>query len=370
MSASVQIRRLAAILLAAIAAVGAVCDAHADATIYRDCFQIIDGSLKHVGCTVEGLTGIDFAVDKCESNDWMVVKHSYDGSEAWIALAPTNTSILTDNLFTNQTDSTVTGTAQPFVVAFANYYKAQHKTWYGYVSLGLDENAQLVILDSAMTDWQSVLTMPGNVPSTDEGEAETEGGDGELDVADISFADVNGLLNDVEDATKEAMLRTVNLSGHQSKQNMTFLAQDGEPSTAPYACAHLGISPVAVSSEQHSLNAYYKMPTVEAMGIDPTTRTLIGRIVPAEGSRIVAEPLKQAFGFVCILQEADGTMSVSYDRGEEILVFDEKYKFDATTYTSNGVFKITFPETLLEEYAEQPAHLFRFTLLDHKTHYW
>ena len=36
------------------------------------------------------------------------------------------------------------------------------KTWYGYFSLGLDENAQLQILESAVTDSQGALVVTGN----------------------------------------------------------------------------------------------------------------------------------------------------------------------------------------------------------------
>lgn len=157
-----QNRRKSA-LLAAIVAAGAVSCAQAEATIHRDCFEVIPYGdyCRHVACRVDGLTDIHYAVDRFKTNDWEVTCHG-GGTESRIVRAQPGEHILSDNVFTNRS-WTVTGSAYPFVFEFYNWYKngTSGKTWYGYVSLGLDENAELVILDSAITDCQGVLTVIG-----------------------------------------------------------------------------------------------------------------------------------------------------------------------------------------------------------------
>ena len=152
--------RLRAVLFAAIVAVGAgLC---AQATIYRDCFDVeFYGDIRHVACTIDGLTDIHYAVDKFKTNDWEVVCHG-GGNESRLVKAQPGEHILADNVFTNNSP-TITGAAYPFVFEFYNWYKkgTSGKTWYGYVSLGLDENAELVILESAITDRQGELTVVG-----------------------------------------------------------------------------------------------------------------------------------------------------------------------------------------------------------------
>ena len=61
--------RTEAVLLAAIVATGGALPCHADATIYRDCFEVLHyGDFRHVACAVGGLTDIDYAIDKFETN--------------------------------------------------------------------------------------------------------------------------------------------------------------------------------------------------------------------------------------------------------------------------------------------------------------
>ena len=162
---------------AAIVAAGLALSSWADATIYRDCFEIIRyGDFRHVACTVDGLTDIHYAVDKFETNNWEVVCHG-GGTESRIVIAQPGEHVLADNVFTNRLP-TVTGTAYPFVFEFYNWYKigASGKTWYGYVSLGLDENAELVILESAITDSQGALTVVGTATGQGSGYVNPETG--------------------------------------------------------------------------------------------------------------------------------------------------------------------------------------------------
>ena len=166
-------------LLAAIIAAGA--DAHSTpvepdpdapngATIYRNCFCIVPGQLPHLACTVSGLEGIDYAVDKFATNDWQVVIHGYGMNDARIRKALEGEHYVDDNNMPAGVHE-VTGTSQPFVFEFCNWYKngaLGSKTWYGYVSIALDENAELVILESAICNQQNVLKVVG--PSESHGE--------------------------------------------------------------------------------------------------------------------------------------------------------------------------------------------------------
>ena len=154
MNRRIHTRAKAAIAAAIVAAWAALC-ARAEATIYLDCFEVIPyRTFRHVACTIDGLADIHYAVDKFETNNWEAVCHG-GGTESRIVKAQPVEHILTDNVFTNRSPS-VTGTAYPFVFEFYNWYKigTSGKTWYGYVSLWLDENAELVILENAITDAQ------------------------------------------------------------------------------------------------------------------------------------------------------------------------------------------------------------------------
>ena len=113
------------------------------ATTYSDCFEVeFYGDIRHVACTIDGLTDIHYAVDRFKTNDWEVVCHG-GGTESRIVKAQPGEHILTDNVFTNNSPA-ISGAAYPFVFEFYNWYKigTSGKTWYGYVSLGLDENAE------------------------------------------------------------------------------------------------------------------------------------------------------------------------------------------------------------------------------------
>ena len=150
--------------VAVIVAAGMVMSAWAvKPTIYQDCFRVVPGQLPHLVCTVEGLEGIDYAVDKYASNDWEVVIHGWGMDDSRIKKAKPGEHLLDDNNFIKGIHE-VAGTAQPFVFEFCNWYRdgaAGSKTWYGYVSIALDERGSLVILESAICDQQNVLTVTG-----------------------------------------------------------------------------------------------------------------------------------------------------------------------------------------------------------------
>ena len=545
--------RLRAVLLAAIVAAGAgLC---AQATTHRDCFDVeFYGDIRHVACTIDGLTDIHYAVDKFKTNDWKVVCHG-GGNESRIVVAQPGEHILADNVFTNNSP-TITGAAYPFVFEFDNWYKigTSGKTWYGYVSLGLDENAELVILESAITDRQGELTvigtpdpiLPPNIRTIDHGDwleldgncikQDTEGwiavpsaingkpiraigrfafsncrfithitipdsiesiGDcafehcrsltildipnsvtnigeqvvngcdvlGELrvgsgiatipriafvcsgmtnlvmsigttNIEEYAFASntllksvtipqsmeriqslafdgcyaltavsvpyativedsafpsgcvitrygpyisVPGSLASPDEETKIAMMRTLGWRDYAGLCEVRFIeiqppyAEDPELRFAIYASAHLGISPAVVDDEgsEHSTVAYYKMPSVEFIGIDPASRTITGRVIPAEGTHIVSAPLDRAFGFHRIYRDEDGTMLDGMDWGREMNNGSPGFELDTSCYVeSNGLFRISFPEDVLWEKNPQPAHLFRINLSDKAGGLW
>ena len=116
----------------------------------------------------------------------------------------------------------------------------------------------------------------------------------------------------------------------------------------------------------------YKMPTVEFVGIDPVARTITGRVVPAEGTRIVSIPLKRAFGFYRIYQdENDGLYYKGDDWGEWIYDGEKGFSVDVSNYvSSNGIFKITYGEDVLMEKYPQSCHLFKILLRDRSERLW
>ena len=546
--------RVRVILLAALVAAGAGLSASADATIYRDCFTTVDyGEFKHVACTAPGLGDIDFAIDSYNANRWQVTLHFGGGNDSRIVVAPPGEHRLSDNVFTN-TLPYVTGTAQPFVFEFYNWYKigTSGKTWYGYVSLGLDENAQLQILESAVTDSQGALVVTGNafvsvdfkvvdhgdwlelakscidsrtagwirIPSTIDGkpvkaisryafancelltkivipdgiesigecafincnaiselaipDSVTNVGRqavcqctalrdltigsglesigytsfvgtgmenltisvGTTNIESYAFADNTSLqsvsipvsmkrikshafdrctslstiavpyativedgafpqgctitrygpffsmfgnMPDPDEDTKAAFMRTLDWHDYSGKCELRIADareyDSGDPSesTSPLACAHLGISPIGIDFRDGTdvMTAYYRMPTVEFVGIDPANRTITGRVIPAEGTQIISAPLKRAFGFYRIWQDYDGVMRNGDDWGTWLEQGINGFSFDSSNYiTSNGLFRITYSVDVLEEKAPQPAHLFRIQLKDRKAGLW
>lgn len=132
--------------------------------IYRDCFRIIPGGIPHLACTVPGLTGIDYAVDRFETNNWQVVFHGSGVDDPRVKIAKPGEHYVDDNDMPPRAYQ-VSGTSYPFVFEFCNWYRdmaLNSHTWYGYISLGLDENAELVILESAICNEQNELLVNGS----------------------------------------------------------------------------------------------------------------------------------------------------------------------------------------------------------------
>ncbi len=161
-----NIHSLLTAIAAAFAAVGMAMPASAnEVESYTNCFEVIHyGDIRHVACTVSGLTNIHYAIGKFETNNWEVTWHGGGNDSRFVQAQPGEHKIV-DSVFTNRL-LTITGTAYPFVFEFYHWYKkgTSGTTWYGYVSLGLDENAELVILESAICNKQNVLTVVGPDP--------------------------------------------------------------------------------------------------------------------------------------------------------------------------------------------------------------
>ena len=124
-----------------------------------------------------------------------------------------------------------------------------------------------------------------------------------------------------------------------------------EPLDAPKMCIDLGISASHVkpdSEDGKGLTLFFRYPTVMATGIDPTTSTVTGRIIPAEGSQVVYPPQRFMFG---INQHVD--FGTPYEHIEEygysMLYDDKKFRLDTSDYAvSNGVFTIHYDPKLPE----------------------
>ena len=135
-------------------------DVPAEATIHRDCFSIVHGQTNRLVCTVKGLECFSFSVEKCASNDW-AVSCIYDSAcHGHIEKSAFGGHLISDRA-AQSGKVTITGTGDRFVFEFGGWVSAMHDDWYGYISLGLDENAELVILDSAVCDRQNALSVTG-----------------------------------------------------------------------------------------------------------------------------------------------------------------------------------------------------------------
>ena len=119
---------------------------------------------------------------------------------------------------------------------------------------------------------------------------------------------------------------------------------DAQSTGAPKLCVQLGLSPFDVATDGGTkLMLGFKNPTVVATAIDPAARTVTGRVVPAEGTRIVQSPMPYMFG---INQHVD--FGTPYEHIEEYglkaALGVEGFTVETSDYAvSNGVFKLSFP---------------------------
>ena len=138
-----------------------------------------------------------------------------------------------------------------------------------------------------------------------------------------------------------------------------------EPLDAPKMCIDLGISPYhRKSDEGREVTMFFKYPAVRAVGIDPSSRTVTGQIVPAEGTRIVLPPLRFMFG---IKHHMDfGTpYAHAEEYGYDMYQYPDKFRVDTSNYTtSNGLFTVTYDE----KFSEDDSAFFSLSIKDFR--YW
>ena len=138
-----------------------------------------------------------------------------------------------------------------------------------------------------------------------------------------------------------------------------------EPLDAPKMCIDLGISPYhRKPDEGREVTMFFKYPAVRAVGIDPSSRTVTGQIVPAEGTRIVQPPLRFMFG---IQHHIDfGTpYAHAEEYGYDMYQYPDKFPVDTSNYTtSNGLFMVTYDE----KFSEDDSAFFSLSIKDFR--YW
>ena len=172
-----------------------------------------------------------------------------------------------------------------------------------------------------------------------------------VDITPTRFGPANAELTADELDALAGIIGLESLSGLERVTLYPWEDDSGcEPQDAAKMCIDLGISPFQMKQDGDGkgVTLYFKYPTVTATGIDPTTSTVTGRIIPAEGSQVVCPPQRFMFG---INQHVD--FGTPYEHIEEygysMLHDDKKFQLDTSDYaTSNGVFTISYDPTLPE----------------------
>lgn len=182
----------------------------------------------------------------------------------------------------------------------------------------------------------------------------------------------------VDEETKIALMRTLDLQDYESAETLHFEAwhdpdtPGDDPATASVACAHLGISPIKIETwdnDGRRKGVFNRMPSVVMTGFDPATRTITGCVVPAAGTRIVSEPLKRAFGFrqyVTYPEDCVGLVG-GKDWGPWINAGDQGFELDLSDYLTDGTFRITYPDYVPED---KYPNFFKILLHDNAEQYW
>ena len=155
--------------------------------------------------------------------------------------------------------------------------------------------------------------------------------------------------------TNDELVNLVGIVGFEAVSGLEriFLEPWGygdEPEDAPKTCIELGISPfLAEADDQNGLMLYFKNPTVVAAGIDPVARTVTGKIVPAEGTRIVQPPMTYMFG-INHFMDFGTPYAHAEEYGYEMCWNQDQFQLDISNYAaSNGIFKITYDPKFSED---------------------
>ena len=171
-------------------------------------------------------------------------------------------------------------------------------------------------------------------------------------ISPTRFGQGNVELTDDELANLAGIVGFESLSALEHVTLMPWEDEAGtEPADAAKVCIDLGISPCHLESadEGRFMSMFFKYPTVKAVGIDPSSRTVTGQVVPAEGTRIVCQPLNFMFGIKHYL-DFGTPYSHAEEYGYEMYWSQSQFLLDISEYAaSNGLFKITYDPKFSDE---------------------
>ena len=109
---------------------------------------------------------------------------------------------------------------------------------------------------------------------------------------------------------------------------------------------------------------FFKYPTVRAVGIDPSSRTVTGQIIPAEGTRIVQPPLNFMFG-IRHYMDFGTPYAHTEDYGYQMCWHPDEFQLDTSDYAaSNGLFRITYDP----KFSDEGSAFFLLSIKDYR--YW
>lgn len=165
-------------------------------------------------------------------------------------------------------------------------------------------------------------------------------------LADVNVQISSGRLTEGE---KQTLAGIVGRDALRGMSDLWLGSAKGEPDDAPLTCVQLGISPVSIKTSKSQLSLYFKNPTVAITGFAPVGRVVTGRIIPAEGTKVVQPPMKYMFGLTQLVQfGTSGQYAREY--GDSFSRNTEGFVVDLSDYvTSNGVFSLAFPPMLVKE---------------------
>ena len=172
-----------------------------------------------------------------------------------------------------------------------------------------------------------------------------------IDIYPQRFGSGNVELTDDELANLAGIIGFDSLSGLERITMYPWEDDSGsEPLDSPKVCIDLGISPYHIKPDDgRDLTMFFKYPTVRAVGIDPASRTVTGQIVPAEGTRILCQPLNFMFGIKHYM-DFGTPYAHTVDYGGSIYQNYDGWQLDISDYdASNGLFRITYDPKFSDE---------------------
>jgi hypothetical protein len=153
-----------------------------------------------------------------------------------------------------------------------------------------------------------------------------------------------------DDLTTAEKMKLADIVGQDALRNIEeirLFPDTDEEDDAPLTCIQLGISPTDMETSKSILELRFTNPTVEITGLDLAAHVVVGRIVPAKGSEVVQPPMKYMFGLNQIGSLGTDSTDIR-EWGDSISLETHGFALDLSDYVrSNGVFSISFPQSLL-----------------------